>query len=250
MSLIIRHTGSPNFEERRDNKTPRMILLHYTGCDANTSRAYLTSPTPLDGQTTCVSAHYMVNEDGIIESLVDEKHRAWHAGAGYWRGETDINSSSIGIEIINMGINAGSPDFDPRQIQATIALCQDILKRTPTIDPRQVIGHSDTAPLRKVDPGPAFPWEELAAHGIGIIVDPDDVKRDMMKNGIPDDAELDDVLTTIGYDPARPILTRMQAFTMHYDRKNIRSIIGMDRIPDITRGMARLVARRMNEGHL
>ncbi len=250
MSPIIRQNKSPNFEDRGDNKIPRMILLHYTACDSDTARAYLTSPTPLPGQSSCVSAHYLIDEDGGIEQLVDEQHRAWHAGAGYWNGETDINSASIGIEIVNMGINAGCPDFDPRQIQSVITLCQDILKRHPKIDPRQVIGHSDTAPLRKVDPGPAFPWEELAAHGIGIIVNPDDAKRDITQNGVPDDTELDHLLTTIGYDPSHPLLTRMQAFTMHYDRENIRSITHMDRIPNITRGMARLIAQRMSKGDL
>lgn len=247
MPLIIRHTSSPNFEERRDNKIPRMIILHYTGLDADTSRRVLTSPIPLSGQGSTVSAHYLVNEDGVIEQLVDEQYRAWHAGAGYWRGETDINSVSIGIEIVNMGINAGNPDFDHRQVQTTIKLCQDILERTPSIDPRMVIGHSDTAPLRKVDPGPAFPWEELATNGVGIIVGLNEAKQDLVENGVPDDTELDKLLTTIGYDPSRPLLTRMQAFTMHYDRHNIRSIIGMDRIPDLTRCTARLIAQHVSD---
>jgi N-acetylmuramoyl-L-alanine amidase len=118
-----------------------------------------------------VSCHYLVFEDGRIAQLVAESRRAWHAGASFWKGETDINSGSIGIEIVNSGHPGGLPDFPEVQVEAVIALCRDIVARWRIV-PERVLAHSDVAPIRKVDPGEKFPWEMLAAHGIGHYVDP------------------------------------------------------------------------------
>lgn len=114
-----------------------------------------------------VSAHYLVEEDGRIYRLVDEEKRAWHAGVSEWRGETNINSASIGIEIVNGGHEFGLPEFPDTQINAVIALSKDIINRREIL-PSSVLGHSDIAPARKQDPGENFPWSGLAAAGIGL----------------------------------------------------------------------------------
>jgi N-acetylmuramoyl-L-alanine amidase len=118
-----------------------------------------------------VSAHYFVFEDGRVVQLVPESKRAWHAGASSWAGETDINSSSIGIEIANPGHEFGYREFPRRQIAAVTALCRGILTRN-TIPPVRVLGHSDVAPARKQDPGEKFPWRILHDSGVGHWVKP------------------------------------------------------------------------------
>lgn len=119
-----------------------------------------------------VSAHYMVEEDGRLFRLVPEEKRAWHAGVGVWRGERDVNSASVGIEIVNGGHDFGLPDFPPAQIAVVTDLVRSVMARH-SIPPGGVIGHSDLAPGRKTDPGEKFPWAELAAAGCALAL-PDD----------------------------------------------------------------------------
>jgi N-acetylmuramoyl-L-alanine amidase len=157
---------SSNFGPRRDGSRPDIILLHYTGmATGKAAEDWLCDPK------SEVSAHYIVHEDGRIVQMVREEERAWHAGQGIWKGKSDINSRSIGIEIVNEGHEGGLPAFPDRQIEAVIALCCDIAARH-VILPERVLGHSDVAPGRKVDPGERFPWAELAAAGIGHFVEP------------------------------------------------------------------------------
>jgi N-acetylmuramoyl-L-alanine amidase len=156
---------SPNFDERVAGR-PNLILLHYTGMQ--TGEAALERLTSAESK---VSSHYVVFEDGRIVQCVAEDKRAWHAGVSHWAGETDINSRSIGIEIVNPGHEFGYPDFPERQIAAVVALCADILGRR-RIRPDHVLGHSDVAPARKRDPGEKFPWRRLAHAGIGLWVEP------------------------------------------------------------------------------
>ena len=118
-----------------------------------------------------VSAHYLIWEDGSIDQLVAESDRAWHAGKASWKGERDLNSASIGIEIVNPGHDGGSPPFPNPQIEATIALARDICGRF-TIAPDRVLAHSDVAPARKRDPGEAFPWATLWRDGVGHWTEP------------------------------------------------------------------------------
>jgi len=164
--LVAEVVPSPNHGERQDGRRPDMILLHYTGMrDAKAALARLT----ITGSQ--VSAHYLVYEDGRIVQMVAESRRAWHAGTAYWAGETDINSCSIGIEIVNPGHEFGYPDFPVRQIAAVTALCRGILTRhaVPTV---RVLAHSDVAPRRKQDPGEKFPWQSLHDSGVGHWVKP------------------------------------------------------------------------------
>jgi N-acetylmuramoyl-L-alanine amidase len=114
----------------------------------------------------------MVHENGDIIQYVDEAMRAFHAGKSPWQGETDMNSVSIGIELVNLGDVAGYPPFSPAQITATMALCRDIMRRHPAITPQNVLGHQDIAPERKLDPGPAFPWAQFEAAGIAKRLPP------------------------------------------------------------------------------
>jgi N-acetylmuramoyl-L-alanine amidase len=152
---------SPNFNERVGGP-PDLILLHYTGMQ--TGEAALARLTAADSK---VSSHYVVFEDGRIVQCVAEDKRAWHAGVSHWAGETDINSRSIGIEIVNPGHEFGYPDFPLRQIAAVIAICKSIMARRGAINPERVLAHSDVAPSRKQDPGEKFPWELLSESGVG-----------------------------------------------------------------------------------
>lgn len=157
MSLKPISAPSPNFNKRRG--PIRYVVLHYTGM--KTGEAALDR---LRDKEASVSSHYLVEEDGRLFQLVDEHHRAWHAGRGYWRGEGDLNSASIGIEIVNPGHEFGFPDYPDAQIVIVIALVRDILARYG-LPPEAVIGHSDLAPGRKIDPGEKFPWDRLAREG-------------------------------------------------------------------------------------
>ena len=161
---------SPNHGERKDARRPDMILLHYTGMPIETEALqWLCNPL------SQVSSHYFVFEDGRILQLVPEARRAWHAGASIWAGETDINSSSIGIEIANAGHPGGLPPFGDAQMDSVIALAQDIAARW-SMPPDRVLGHSDVAPGRKEDPGERFPWERLHRAGVGHWVPPAQIR--------------------------------------------------------------------------
>jgi N-acetylmuramoyl-L-alanine amidase len=152
---------SPNFDDRKGGP-PDILLLHYTGMQ--TGEAALTRLTSAESK---VSSHYVVFEDGRIVQCVPEDKRAWHAGVSSWAGETDINSRSVGIEIVNPGHEFGYPDFPRRQIAAVNVLCKGILTRCGPISSDRVLAHSDVAPSRKQDPGEKFPWELLADSGVG-----------------------------------------------------------------------------------
>ena len=147
-------TPSPNYDER--SLPISMLVLHYTGMPyAASAIEWMTSPE------SKVSAHYCVTEDGQVIRMVDETKRAWHAGLSYWRGITDVNSASIGIEIVNPGHEWGYRPFPEEQIEALIPLVHDIVRRHG-ITRGNIVGHSDVAPARKQDPGELFPWHRLA----------------------------------------------------------------------------------------
>lgn len=153
-------TPSPNFDERA--LPVSMIVLHYTGMqDAASAIAQLAN------SEARVSAHYVVSEDGQVIRMVPEDKRAWHAGRSHWRGITDVNSASVGIEIVNPGHEFGYRPFPDEQIDALIPLVADIMARYQ-ITRGNVVGHSDVAPARKRDPGELFPWGRLARHRLAL----------------------------------------------------------------------------------
>jgi len=163
--LTIQHNPSPNQGPRPPGVPIDMIILHYTDTiDAASALSILLDPARK------VSAHYLVQEDGLIRSLVSESQRAWHAGVSAWGNATDINDRSIGIEIVNPGHSNGYRPFPEPQMQSLMALVREIVQRYE-ISPTRVLAHSDVAPQRKKDPGELFDWRRLAAEGLAVWPD-------------------------------------------------------------------------------
>ena len=200
--MQIEHVASPNFNERKHPLD--MLVLHYTGMATGEDALERMCDPKAE-----VSAHYMVWEDGRIAQLVEEDKRAWHAGVASWQGQQDLNSRSIGIEIVNGGHDFRAPDGSlppyPRpQIHALLDLVHDILGRH-TIPATRILGHSDIAPLRKQDPGEHFPWERLARAGIGLWPDFDGTTKEVIGKGLERGASgssvwrLQTMLSEIGY---------------------------------------------------
>lgn len=158
---------SPNQGPRADGVAPSILLLHYTGMP--TAAAALER---LCDPVAKVSSHYVVDEDGTLYRLVEEDRRAHHAGVSFWAGASDINSASIGVEIVNPGHEHGYRPFPDVQIATVTALARAVLARWQ-IPPQRVLAHSDVAPDRKQDPGELFPWDRLAAAGVGHWVVPE-----------------------------------------------------------------------------
>ena len=220
--------ASPNHGARRAGAVPYVLLLHYTGMPDGASAIDWLCDT-----RSQVSCHYVVEEDGGVLQLVAEERRAWHAGSSFWAGETDINSVSIGIEIVNPGHDGGLPPFPDRQIEAVIGLCQDILTRHP-IRPARVLGHSDVAPGRKRDPGERFPWKRLAEEGVGVWLPPPPTPHDRPTVTLDDRGEavsgLQRSLAAYGYgidvtgvyDAATAIVLR--SFQMHFRQARVDGI--------------------------
>ncbi|MDG2286952.1 MAG: N-acetylmuramoyl-L-alanine amidase [Alphaproteobacteria bacterium] len=161
---------SPNHGARPDDAQIDMLVLHYTGM-----RSRDEALERLCDPAAEVSAHYLIDEAGGAFQLVDEDRRAWHAGRATWSGEADINSCSIGIELVNPGHEFGYRAFPNQQMEALESLCANILARHP-IPACRVLGHSDVAPSRKEDPGELFDWRRLALAGIGVWPKPDPMR--------------------------------------------------------------------------
>jgi N-acetylmuramoyl-L-alanine amidase len=191
-------TPSPNFGDRRNGDTVSMLVIHYTGM-----RSAAESLTRLCDPAAEVSAHYLITEAGDVHHLVSEEKRAWHAGLSQWRGEKDVNSRSIGIELQNLGHEFGYQPFPTAQIDSLINLAKGILDRH-NIPASGIVGHSDIAPDRKLDPGELFPWPALAEADIGVFP----------KAGIDTQEHLDSLLTRIGYDPMAE--NRISAFQRRF----------------------------------
>lgn len=195
-------TLSPNFNDREQTSID-MLVLHYTGM-----RTTQEALDRLCDPAAEVSAHYLIDEDGTLSVLVAEADRAWHAGVASWRGHSNINSRSIGIELANPGHEFGYRTFPDAQIDVLINLCNGIIERHG-IHARNVVGHSDVAPIRKKDPGELFPWKQLATNGIGLW--PSNASSvDALPIG-----DVARVLTEIGYDTA-DLDAAATAFQRHF----------------------------------
>lgn len=218
------------------NDRVRFLVLHYTALDDNRSLKTLTQDQ--------VSAHYLIPQEPktlkgkpVVLQLVDEHKRAWHAGVSSWNGRTQLNDTSIGIEIVNLGFRDNSQGertwypYNEKQIAAVASLAKDIIDRYQ-IAPDHVVGHSDIAPLRKQDPGKLFPWERLASIGIGAWPDKSTVSKHLAERppyAPADISTIQALLKQYGYDqiPQNGILdesTRktIAAFQMHFRPADIR----------------------------
>ena len=209
--LVHREVFSPNCNQRLAPIS--MVVLHYTGMQ--TAAAALDRMCDPAAQ---VSAHYLIDEDGTVTRLVPEDKRAWHAGRSSWRGVTDVNSASIGIELVNPGHEWGYRPFPPAQMEALLPLLKDIVRRNK-IAYANVVGHSDIAPARKDDPGELFDWELLARHRMALAR-----PAITMASPFPNDGAFFLALERYGYDitdgPAA-----VRAFQRRWRQENIDGVV-------------------------
>lgn len=220
---MIIEKKSPNQNDRKDGMRPTMLILHYTGTktEDEADEIYMMPDR--------VSPHYMINAQGRITQYVEEQKRSWHAGQSSWDGITDINSASVGIEIVNGGHEFGLEDFPEQQIEFLIALINRIKSRW-NIPDHYILGHSDVAPGRKIDPGEKFPWKKLNAAGIGL----------MPQEGATLDVSLADGLKKFGYDYTNDTDILKTEFCRHYlyDRYDQASE------EDVTQALASLLSQK------
>lgn len=202
---------SSNYDARPAETPVDTLVLHYTGM-ANAEAAL----DRLCDEAAGVSAHYLIDEGGSVFSLVAEEFRAWHAGVAWWRGHSDINARSIGIELVNPGHEFGLTPFPEPQVLALINLACGILERhrVPSVN---VVGHSDIAPRRKQDPGELFDWPRLARAGIGLW--PGHCVPQEMGQG-----QALQLLAEIGYETT-DLKKTIEAFQRRYRPRRINGII-------------------------
>ena len=216
MSLTIAQLPSPNFNQRDPQVPLQFIVLHYTGM----KNAVEALARLCDAQAE-VSAHYVIEEQGKMTQLVPEAQRAWHAGKSKWGIVTDLNSASIGIELVNPGHMHGYRAFPAAQIAALKSLLRDIIQRH-NLPKNAVLAHADIAPGRKEDPGEWFPWRELAAENIGLWPEVRAEDRAPASDG-----EVQAMLVRLGYDCPqtgdydRATRAALLAFQRHYHQENL-----------------------------
>ena len=209
---------TPNFDERPAGVPVDMLVLHYTGM-----QSVAVALDRLCDPAAKVSAHYIIKTNGDVIALVDEAKRAWHAGVSFWRGQTDINARSIGIELVNPGHEFGYAPFPNAQMSALTDLAGDILSRYP-IEARNVVGHSDIAPQRKTDPGELFDWKRLAEAGIGLWPD-----MEIVPASDADLAKADDWLAAHGYETDDRTAT-LTAFQRHFRPEPLHGLADSDTV--------------------
>jgi len=201
-NLEIIERPSPNFSERPEKNNVDMVILHYTGMKTvDDALRRLCDPK------SEVSAHYLIDETGVLYSLVEEYKTAWHAGQSYWQGATNINARSIGIELSNPGHDFGYRAFPEEQMAALEKLLALIIAKH-SVCTRRIVGHSDVAPTRKTDPGELFDWQRLAFSGLSIW--PKQNRDPVASKKIPW------LLKEIGYDPNIPMDAAITAFQRRF----------------------------------
>ncbi|MDC0205395.1 N-acetylmuramoyl-L-alanine amidase [Pelagibacteraceae bacterium] len=219
---------SPNFDKKkRSFKTIKIIVIHYTGMQSEReSLIRLCKPT------SKVSSHFLINKNGKVYRLVKDNKIAWHAGKSFWGKYKNLNKNSIGIELVNKGHKFGYTNFKKKQLLSLISISKKIIKKYK-IKKKYIVGHSDIAPLRKIDPGEKFPWEFLAKKNIGNWhnVKPYVLKKfrkiKISKN--IDEKIFFNNLKKIGYYfsvKKKPIITKIvKAFQRHYRKELVNGIV-------------------------
>lgn len=207
--MRIHDHPSPNHDPRPEGAAVEVLVLHYTGM-----RSGRDALERLCDPAATVSSHYLVEEDGTVFRLVPEERRARHAGVSHWRGQTALNATSIGIEIVNPGHEWGYRDFPALQMGAVAELCLGLLARHP-IPARNVVAHSDIAPDRKQDPGELFDWQSLAALGVGL----------WPMEGVTPDADTLTLLGRIGYRTDLPLPVLVTAFQRHWRPERVDGVV-------------------------
>lgn len=196
---------SPNFNER-GGQAPHMVIIHYTGM-----KTAVAALERLCDPAAEVSAHYLIEEDGFVHALVPEEKRAWHAGVSHWQGVGDINAASIGIELVNTGHEFGYAEFPAKQMKALTKLCHEIVSRHD-IKPQHILAHSDIAPDRKIDPGEKFDWRALAADGLGLWPEPQEMDYQAAEDIILHQDTFLELLGGYGYDVSVEPETLVEAY--------------------------------------
>lgn len=187
-----------------------MIILHYTGMGSA-----LEALEVLCDPVNKVSAHYFIDEDGTVLDLIPDAKRAWHAGISFWKGETDINSHAIGVELVNKGHEFGYHDFGEAQMAALITLCRELIERHKIL-PANILGHSDVAPERKTDPGELFDWKRLAREGVGLWPDPIEEDFEAAADLVKNEYSTQHLLAEYGYNPLAAYIDVVTAFHRHF----------------------------------
>ena len=160
--MKVKNFYSPNFDEKkRLKKSIKTIVIHYTGMQSE--RESLERLCDIKSK---VSAHILIGQNGQVFRLVEDNRIAWHAGKSCWGKYKNLNKNSIGIELVNKGHKLGYTSFKKKQISSLLKICKNLIKKYK-IKRENIIGHSDIAPSRKIDPGEKFPWEKLAKNGVG-----------------------------------------------------------------------------------
>ena len=191
---------SPNFDVRK-SKRLIFIIIHYTAIES-----YKKAITHLCNPENKVSCHFLISQKGNIYNLVDENKRAWHAGEAYWKKYTDINSSSLGIEL-DYCENRKNNTFSKKMINSLIVLLKELCNKY-NIKSNNVLGHSDIAPYRKIDPGPMFPWFKINGYNLNIDSNLDSktnyLKKKLQKNNIKSNKDIAlFILSKIGYNTSK-----------------------------------------------
>ena len=210
---------SYNFDKKKRSKNSiKFIIIHYTGMQSERE-----SLIRLCDKKSKVSSHYLINRNGKIYRLVEDNRVAWHAGKSNWGKCKNLNKSSIGIELVNKGHELGYSNFSKKQIKSLIKICNNLIKKYK-INKKNVIGHSDIAPTRKIDPGEKFPWEALASKNIGIwhtlnedfLKKKEKNKKFTKKDKINFFKNLNKIGYCIDYKNNSFIFKVLQAFQRHY----------------------------------
>ena len=226
--MKIKIIKSPNHSIKyRNKKNIKFIVLHYTGMQSER-----VSIERLTSKKSKVSSHYLINKEGKITKMVDEKKIAWHAGKSKWKNFVNLNSQSIGIELVNKGHQFGYENFSKKQILKLALLCKILIKKYK-IKKKNILGHSDIAPLRKTDPGEKFPWKYISKKKIGYWYNINN-----LKNYNPDKAKFRKLFFTnlhkIGYryfdikKPLRHDLKVVKAFQRRFRQSKVNGLIDQD----------------------